>query len=168
MGFEPCLSALERPTRAVRSETIAVRSFTSSVKSVWASPPIGWRALPGTRTADSEDDFIRVVGPLRSIHAPHLREECGHGRIGTKRQCVRAPTRSFQKLARRIAVAVPGSANLWCPPDGLEPLRGEIGDAVSTARIRRRPPQTRNGAALATPSYSLVPPGGFENSPAGK
>lgn len=34
MGFEPCLSALERPTRAVRSETIAVRSFTSSVKSV--------------------------------------------------------------------------------------------------------------------------------------
>ena len=34
MGFEPCLSALERPTRAVRSETIAVRSFTNSVKSV--------------------------------------------------------------------------------------------------------------------------------------
>ena len=34
MGFEPCLSALERPTRAVRSETIAVRSFTDSVKSV--------------------------------------------------------------------------------------------------------------------------------------
>lgn len=34
MGFEPCLSALERPTRAVRSETVAVRSFTSSVKSV--------------------------------------------------------------------------------------------------------------------------------------
>ena len=39
---------------------------------------------------------------------------------------------------------------------------------VSTARIRRRPPQTRNGAAPATPSYSLVPPGGFENSPRGK
>ena len=34
LGFEPCLSALERPTRAVRSETIAVRSLTSSVKSV--------------------------------------------------------------------------------------------------------------------------------------
>lgn len=34
LGFEPCLSALERTTRAVRSETIAVRSFTSSVKSV--------------------------------------------------------------------------------------------------------------------------------------
>ena len=34
MGFEPCFSALERPTIAVRSETIAVRSFTSSVKSV--------------------------------------------------------------------------------------------------------------------------------------
>ena len=34
MGFEPCLSALERPTRAVRSETRAVRSFTNSVKSV--------------------------------------------------------------------------------------------------------------------------------------
>jgi len=34
LGFEPCLSALERPTRAVRSETIAVRSFTDSVKSV--------------------------------------------------------------------------------------------------------------------------------------
>ena len=34
LGFEPCLSALERPTRAVRSETVAVRSFTSSVKSV--------------------------------------------------------------------------------------------------------------------------------------
>ena len=28
------MSALERTTRAVRSETIAVRSFTSSVKSV--------------------------------------------------------------------------------------------------------------------------------------
>ena len=60
MGFEPCLSALERPTRAVRSETIAVRSFTDSVKSVWASPPIGWRALPGTRAADSAADSSRA------------------------------------------------------------------------------------------------------------
>lgn len=34
MGFEPCLGALERPTRAVRSETRAVRNFTNSVKSV--------------------------------------------------------------------------------------------------------------------------------------
>lgn len=31
-------------------------------------------------------------------------------------------------------------------------------------RAARRPPQTRNGAAPATPSYSLVPPGGFEPS----
>ena len=131
MGFEPCLSALERPTRAVRSETIAVRNFTSSVKSVWASPPIGWRALPGTRAADSEDSFIRVVGTLRSIHAPHPREECGHGRIGAKRQCVRAPTTSFPKLARRVAVAVPSSINLWCPGRIRKPPppRGEIGDA---------------------------------------
>ncbi len=36
---------------------------------------------------------------------------------------------------------------------------------ASTARICRRPPLTKNGAAHATPSYSLVPPGGFENSP---
>ena len=130
MGFEPCLSALERPTRAVRSETIAVRNFTSSVKSVWASPPIGWRALPGTRAADSEDSFIRVVGTLRSIHAPHPREECGHGRIGAKRQCVRAPTTSFPKLARRVALAVPSSINLWCPGRIRKlPPRGEIGDA---------------------------------------
>lgn len=35
-------------------------------------------------------------------------------------------------------------------------------------RAARRPPQTRNGAAPATPSYSLVPPGGFENSPRGE
>jgi len=34
LGFEPCLSALERLTRAVRSEIRAVRSFTNSVKSV--------------------------------------------------------------------------------------------------------------------------------------
>ena len=34
MGCEPCLSALERPTRAVRNETKAVRNFTNSVKSV--------------------------------------------------------------------------------------------------------------------------------------
>lgn len=129
MGFEPCLSALERPTRAVRSETIAVRNFTSSVKSVWASPPIGWRALPGTRAADSEDSFIRVVGTLRSIHAPHPREECGHGRNGAKRQCVRAPTTSFPKLARRVAVAVPSSINLWCPGGFENSPRGEIGDA---------------------------------------
>ena len=39
---------------------------------------------------------------------------------------------------------------------------------VPHGRAARRPPQTRNGAAPATPSYSLVPPGGFENSPAGK
>ena len=45
---------------------------------------------------------------------------------------------------------------------------GKLVTRVSTARIRRRPPQTRNGAALATPSYSLVPPGGFENSPRGE
>ena len=68
MGFEPCLSALERPTRAVRSETIAVRSFTNSVKSVWASPPIGWRALPGTRAAGSKDDSSRAAYPSRSAH----------------------------------------------------------------------------------------------------
>lgn len=139
MGFEPCLSALERPTRAVRSETIAVRSFTSSVKSVWASPPIGWRALPGTRAADSEDSFIRVVGTLRSIHAPHPREECGHGRIGAKRQCVRAPTTSFPKLARRVAVAVPSSINLWCPGRirKLPPPAGKLVTRVSTVRIGR-------------------------------
>ena len=65
MGLEPCFSALERPTRAVRSETIAVKSFTNSVKSVWASPPIEWRALPGTRAADSEDDSSRATDPPR-------------------------------------------------------------------------------------------------------
>lgn len=69
-----------------------------------------------------------MVGPLRSIHAPHPREECEHGRIGTKRQCVRAPTTSFQKLARRVAVAVPGSTSLWCPRADSTPPR-EIGDA---------------------------------------
>ena len=35
---------------------------------------------------------------------------------------------------------------------------------VPHGRAARRPPQTRNGAAPATPSYSLVPPGGFEPS----
>lgn len=39
---------------------------------------------------------------------------------------------------------------------------------VPHGRAARRPPQTRNGAAPATPSYSLVPPGGFENSPRGE
>lgn len=61
MGFEPCLSALERPTRAVRSETIAVRSFTSSVKSVMGITSHQMEALPGTRAADSEDDSIRAA-----------------------------------------------------------------------------------------------------------
>ena len=66
-------------------------------------------------------------------------------------------------------IAVPGSVNLWCPrADSKTPPAGKLVTRVSTARIRRRPPQTRNGAALATPSYSLVPPGGFENSPRGK
>lgn len=35
---------------------------------------------------------------------------------------------------------------------------------IPHGRAARRPPQTRNGAAPATPSYSLVPPGGFEPS----
>lgn len=39
---------------------------------------------------------------------------------------------------------------------------------IPHGRAARRPPQTRNGAAPATPSYSLVPPGGFENSPRGE
>ena len=39
---------------------------------------------------------------------------------------------------------------------------------VPHGRAARWPPQTRNGAAPATPSYSLVPPGGFENSPRGE
>ena len=46
----------------------------------------------------------------------------------------------------------------------LDEMRPILVTRASTARIRRRPPQTRNGAALATPSYSLVPPGGFEPS----
>ena len=50
----------------------------------------------------------------------------------------------------------------------LDEMRPILVTRASTARIRRRPPQTRNGAALATPSYSLVPPGGFENSPRGE
>ena len=52
--------------------------------------------------------------------------------------------------------------------DSKTPPAGKLVTRVSTARIRRRRPQTRNGAALATPSYSLVPPGGFENSPRGE
>ena len=39
---------------------------------------------------------------------------------------------------------------------------------VPHGRAARRPPQTRNGAAPATPSYSLVPPGGFETPPRGE
>ena len=62
-------------------------------------------------------------------------------------------------------VAVPGSIFLWCPrADSKTPPAGKLATRVSTVRIRRRSPQTRNGAAIATPSYSLVPPGGFEPS----
>ncbi len=67
-------------------------------------------------------------------------------------------------------ISVPGSIFLWCPrADSKTSPAGKLVTRPSTVRIRRRLPQTRNGAALATPSYSLVPPGGFENSPpAGK
>ena len=39
---------------------------------------------------------------------------------------------------------------------------------VPAARTRRHAPSTRNGAARATPSCSLVPPGGFENDTRGE
>ena len=61
MGFEPCLSALERPTRAVRSETIAVRSFTSSVKSVMGITSHQMEGSARHEAADSKDDSIRAA-----------------------------------------------------------------------------------------------------------
>ena len=48
------------------------------------------------------------------------------------------------------------------PPGGFENSpRGEIGDAGVDGPNPPASPQTRNGAAIATPSYSLVPPGGL-------
>lgn len=107
MGFEPCLSALERPTRAVRSETIAVRSFTSSVKSVWASPPIKWRALPGTRAADSKDDSIRAADsrPILPSHRACAKKE-GRQTATLQRKCTLFRCDVYIKLSNLI-VATP-------------------------------------------------------------
>ena len=55
----------------------------------WASPPIKWRALPGTRAADSKDDSIRAADsrPILPSHCACAKKRAAKQRPSSESAC---------------------------------------------------------------------------------